>query len=189
MKMKGLGYLVLSLSLTSCFLEPDKISDSKSRTNKVRIGEKVAPKSVAAKNFLQINNTFSSLTGVSAGDVASEYELVKMQLPSSSNPESLNGFNQIASTRLAFLYCDPYIDGRSDLGSMSNEQASRNLIEGFIDADIEGNSDHQNLYQNVLAIMNDDDSLIDENNQSEKKQKLLKLSCTALLSSSYVTLL
>lgn len=189
MMLKNIALLTLTFSLTSCFLEPDKISESKRKTKSSNFSGKVEPSSIAAKNFLQINNTFSSLTGVPAGNVASEYEALKMQLPSTSNPESLNGFNQIASTRLGFLYCDEYIDGRTDLTSLTNEQASRNLIEGFIDADIENNEEHSNLYSNVLAIMNDEDNLIDDNDDNRKKVKLLKLSCTALLASSYVTLL
>ena len=72
---------------------------------------------------------------------------------------------------------------------MDNEEASKNLIEGFIDADIVNNEDHKGLYTNVLAIMNNDDTLINDSNQTNRKKKLLKLSCTALLASSYVTLL
>ena len=72
---------------------------------------------------------------------------------------------------------------------MSTPQAARNLIEGFIDADVDQNPEHNELYRHVLAIMNDDDNLIDDTNTTRKKTKLLKLSCTALLASSYITLL
>ena len=37
--------------------------------------------------------------------------------------------------------------------------------------------------------MRDDDSLINDGNATSKKTKLIKLSCTAILSSSYVTLI
>ena len=199
MMIRNIGYIALVFSLSSCFLQPDKISESKPAEEEkieITIGEKVTPKSVAAKNFLQINNTYSSLTGIK-GDyrvegsetISDRYELMKMQLPSSSNPESLNGFNQIASTSLAFLYCDPFIDQKEELQSLSNEEASKKLIESFIDADFDNEEEHKNLYDNVLAILDDEDSLIDDNNSARKKLKLLKLSCTAVLSSSYVTLL
>lgn len=182
--------MAVIFTVTSCSLEPDKIADkNKDKAAEEVFSGKVESSSVSAKNFLQINNTYSSLTGVSAGEVASEFESIKMQLPSSSNPESLNGFNQIASTRLGFLYCDKYIDKRDDLNNLSNENAVKDLIESFIDADIDGNQDHKNLYTDVLAIMNDDDSLINDSNRDRKKVKLLKLSCTALLASSYITLL
>lgn len=189
MMFKNIALMTLTFSLTSCFLQPDKISENKSSSETRSFGEKVTPSSIAAKNFLQINNTYSSLTGVPAGNIAADYEQVKMQLPSSSNPESLNGFNQIASTRLGFLYCDEYIDGRTELNAMSNAEASRDLIESFIDADIDDNDEHRNLYNNVMAIMNDDDNLVDDGNEARKKTKLLKLSCTALLASSYITLI
>lgn len=190
MKTKIIAFYSLTFLLTSCFLDPKKIDEEKKveSTEKV-FGEKVEKSELAAKNFLQINNTYSTLTGVSTGEVATEYENLKMQLPSTSNPESLNGFNQIASTRLGFLYCDKYIDKRDDLVKASNAEAARNLIEGFVDVDIDNNEDHQALYQNVMAIMNDDDELINDGNATGKKTKLLKLSCTAILASSHVTLL
>lgn len=184
---RSLKFLVAFLVLTSCFLEPKKIEAT--RTESKVFDEKVATSNVSTKNFLQINNTYSTLTGVSTGEVNTEYEILKTQLPSTSDPNSLNGFNLIASTRLAFLYCDKYIDKRDDLAGMSISEGSRNLIESFVDADVDNNEDHKSLYDNVLAIMNDDDELINESNQEDKKIKLLKLSCAAVLASSYVTLL
>ena len=189
MKKSILALLILNFTLFSC-IEPEPIKSSSKKSGDRDSSEASAVDSsgIAAKNFAQINNTFSSLTGISAGDVAGEYALIQMQLPSSSNPEALNGFNQIASTRLAFAYCDPYIDGRSDLVAMSNDAAIDNLVDGFIDVS-RSNPDHQVLYNNLSAIMNDEDSLINDGNANSKKTKLLKLSCTAILASSYVTLI
>ena len=175
--------------LTSCFLEPKKISESKSGSSSVNFTGKVTPSSIGSKNFLQINNTYSSITGISTIRTNTEYEKLKTQLPSTSNPASLNGFNQIASTRLAFLYCDPYIDENSDVLSLSIEDLSVKLINSFIDADVENNKEHQSLYENVLAVLNDEDELISESDEDIKKIKVAKLACTAILASSYVTLL
>ncbi len=192
MRLDILKLIVLLLITVSC-IEPEKIEELSSNDNKGESGilsEKVDSSGVAAKNFAQINNTYSSLTGISMGDedINSEYALIKTQLPSTSKPESLNGFNQIASTRLAFAYCDKFIDKRSDLLSLNNNDALKNLIEGFIDVDL-SKPEHSNMYSHLQSIMNDDDSLINDGNATSKKRKLLKLSCTAVLASSYVTLI
>ncbi len=121
-------------------------------------------------------------------NIANEFAAINTQLPSTSNPNSLNGFNQIASTRLAFAYCDEFVDGRADLVGMNNQSAINNMLDGFIDID-QTNPDHQVLVSELMSIMSDEDSLINDGNATSKKAKLLKLSCTAILSSSYVTLI
>jgi hypothetical protein len=183
--------LISSLALVSC-VEPEapKVSSGSDKNNEARVAEAVDSSGVAAKNFAQINNTYSSLTGISMGEtlIASEYATIKTQLPSTSNPNSLNGFNQIASTRLAFAYCDQYVDGRADLKAMGNDDAISNLLDTFIDID-RSNSDHKVLISELEAVMRDDDSLISDGDATSKKTKLIKLSCAAILSSSYVTLI
>lgn len=189
MKMKSLNPLLICFTLISCGIDPDPIKQDGSGEASVELVEQVESSGIAAKNFAQINNTYASLTGVSAGDVSTEYGLIKMQLPASSNPRSLNGFNQIASSRLAFAYCNPYIDGRADLDLLSNEDAIKNLLNSFIDVNPEKNSDHKKMFTQLEAIMSDEDSLINDNNADRKRKKLLKLTCTAILASSYVTLI
>lgn len=191
MKTNVMVLMIFSLILTSCIEpEPIKKSGGGGKGDSARTAEAVDSSGVAAKNFAQINNTYSSLTGISMGatNITAEYAAIKTQLPSTSNPESLNGFNQIASTRLAFAYCDEFIDSRSDLVGMSNQVAVNNMLDGFLDID-RNNSDHQTFISEIMAIMNDEDSLINDGNTTSKKTKLLKLSCTAILSSSYVTLI
>jgi hypothetical protein len=191
MKKSLIILFISSLALVSC-VEPEapKASGDSSKKDNARVAEAVDSSGVAAKNFAQVNNTYASLTGISMGAplIVSEYQAIKTQLPSTSNPKSLNGFNQIASTRLAFAYCDEYVDGRADLRAMGNDAAINNLLDSFIDID-RGNSDHQVLISELGAIMRDDDSLISDGNATSKKTKLIKLSCTAILSSSYVTLI
>lgn len=189
---KSLIFLVISsLTLVSC-IEPEapEVASSSKDNDGARIAESVDSSGVAAKNFAQVNNTYSSLTGISMGDtlIASEYAAIKTQLPSTSNPESLNGFNQIASTRLAFAYCDKYVDGRGDLSGMADSAALDSLLDSFIDID-RSNPDHKTLISELNEIMKDTDSLISDGNAMSKKTKLIKLSCTAILSSSYVTLI
>jgi len=146
---------------------------------------------VATKNFSQLNNSYSTLTGISMALVNDEYQSLKMQLPSTNDVQSLNGFNQISSTRLAFSYCNMFINSKnvSIFTSDTNEQLIQNLLDDIVDVDIQGNPEHTELYNHLLDIMTDVDQLIVDGNSANKKRKLLKLSCTAILASSYVTLI
>lgn len=147
---------------------------------------------IAAKNYLQINNTYASLTGVATDEpaVLEEYQAILMQLPTSNNPEALNGFNQIAQTRLGFAYCDQYVDNNLALyQDLEASSAIKLLLDNMIDVDIDNNPDHANLYQHLMHIRNDSDDLIGESDSVQSQIKLFKMSCAALLASSYVTLM
>ncbi|MBT4791201.1 MAG: hypothetical protein HON90_06490 [Halobacteriovoraceae bacterium] len=187
MRKNTLLLFLTIFTLVSC-LDPEpnekmtKASDSAGERIETAIPE---ASGVGAKNFAQINNTYASLTGVPMGGVSAEYELIKMQLPSTNSLESLNGFNQIASARLAFAYCNPYIDERSDLEAMSNSNAIDNLLNGFLDLDTVNNVDHQTMKSELNAILSNTDNLVASGN----KTRLLKLTCTAILASTYVTFL
>lgn len=190
MRNKAIILMSVCFALVSC-IEPEakKKASSGAAAPVSTFTERADSSGVAAKNFAQINNTFATLTGIPMGDISAEYELIKMQLPSTGSLESLNGFNQIASTRLAFAYCDGFIDLRPDLSAMENDIAVTNLIDGFIDINPSTNDEHKIMFNELMAVMNNDDSLINDNNAANRKVKLLKLSCTAILTSSYVTLI
>ncbi len=165
---------------------------------------------IGAKNYLQINNTYSSLTNIPTNEevVLSEFNAVITQLPTTSNPEALNGFNHIAQTRLAFAYCNQYVDeNESDYAGLSNDAAIRSLLDNMVDLDVDNNSAHQTFYQNLMDIMNDTDQLLGDTVVSEEPEettelevgvvdvmdertkKLFKMSCAALLASSYVSMM
>ncbi|MBD66907.1 MAG: hypothetical protein CME62_17020 [Halobacteriovoraceae bacterium] len=151
--------------------------------------------SVAVKNYLQINNTYSSLTGIPTDfkdqgknvDIKATFDAIVMQLPSSSNPESLNGFNQIAQARLGFAYCDAYMNKNynSQYASLTNSQIAQKLLDSFLDVDPVANTAHMDFKNEVLAILNNSDSLLSTND----KQRLSKMACGAILASAYVTLI
>lgn len=186
---RNLGSLIIVCSFLFSCVEPAEVkkSSSSSKKGKTKVAQSVESSGIAAKNFAQINNTYATLTGVSMKKTVGEYDLVQSQLPSSSNPKSLNGFNQIASTRLAFKYCEEYLGDDSSFLSLSNEEAAKNMIDQFIDVDLKG-SDHKQMHDQVLAILRDDDQLL-ASNTDDRKLKLLRLSCAAILSSNYVTLI
>ena len=61
---------------------------------------------VVLKNFNEINNNFSALTGIVIDQTRDEFIAIQNQLPVSNSLDTFSSFNQIAITRLAFSYCD-----------------------------------------------------------------------------------
>jgi len=179
----------------SC-IEPDNADNIKKEKKKGEVSLKSAQTTsdLAIKNFLQVNNTYSKLTGISPneGDILDEYQAIQLQLPSSTDPKTLNGFNQIASTRLAFAYCNEYIDANEDDYNLNSTESNRteliSLSHKFVDFDFNNNNDHKNFLTNLEAILSDEDELVNDANAERKKKKLLKMSCAAILSSTYVTM-
>lgn len=193
--MKTLGLSLTMVLMFSC-IEPDNADNIKKEKKKGEVSLKSAQTTsdLAIKNFLQVNNTYSKLTGISPneGDILDEYQAIQLQLPSSTDPKTLNGFNQIASTRLAFAYCNEYIDANEDDYNLNSAESNRteliSLSHKFVDFDFNNNNDHKNFLTNLEAILSDEDELINDGNAERKKKKLLKMSCAAILSSTYVTM-
>lgn len=194
--MKIVLFPLLVALAVSC-LEPsktDNISKGSNKSSAVSLRTAQTNSDVAIKNFLQVNNTYSKLTGVSPdrGDIIDEYRAIQLQLPSSTDPKTLNGFNQIASTRLAFAYCDEYVDENEADFDFSSASTNRAEVEAmslkFGDFDFVNNSDHREFLNNLEAITNDDDDLVNDNNFAREKRKLMKMSCAAVLSSTYITM-
>ncbi|MEE2671189.1 MAG: hypothetical protein VYA54_05735 [Bdellovibrionota bacterium] len=193
--MKTLGLSLTMVLMFSC-IEPDNADNIKKEKKKGEVSLKSAQTTsdLAIKNFLQVNNTYSKLTGISPneGDILDEYQAIQLQLPSSTDPKTLNGFNQIASTRLAFAYCNEYIDANEDDYNLNSTESNRteliSLSHKFVDFDFNNNNDHKNFLTNLEAILSDEDELVNDANAERKKKKLLKMSCAAILSSTYVTM-
>jgi hypothetical protein len=63
---------------------------------------------VGIKNFLQINATFSALTGVPTTQAAvnTAFQAVKTQLPSGNSIKTFSASVQVAVSKLAAAYCD-----------------------------------------------------------------------------------
>ena len=180
MKKQALLYsLVMAVSF-SC-IEPEKpeaISSGEvpAQGANAPIPDASGPTPIAAKNYKQFNNTLSKKTGVSTSQttVLSEYNAILMQLPTTSDPTSLNGFNQIAQSRLAFAYCDAYMDDKydSDYKSLSDADLIKLLLNNMIDVDLVNNESHQALYAHLMSIMSDEDQLVNDNNATSKREKL-----------------
>ena len=70
---------------------------------------------VGIKNFLQINATFSTLTGVptTQAAVATAFAAVKTQLPSGNSIKNFSASVQVAVSKLAAAYCDVALNDAS----------------------------------------------------------------------------
>jgi hypothetical protein len=198
MKLTALSLITTLFIVGSC-VEPEKLEVAEGEIESAHKDTPVGNANnsgIGVKNYLQINNTFSQMTGVSSTetDVKNEYESVYVQLPSTSNPSSVSGFNQIATIRLAFAYCDKYIASKYSSLYASNrlnpETQAKVMIDEFIDIDYENNPNDKNFLSDVVGIMENADSIVTGTiTTTTNNQKLLKLSCTSILSSSYVTMI
>ncbi len=159
---------------------------------------------VHIKNFNQINMSFSKLTGIdrSRTNIVDVMSQILNQLPANNDLNSFTPFHQISITRLAFNYCELFIDedkefSALDYGSVSSEDLADAMIERFLD---ELPSDEPQKYdvlrKEMLSILNNEDltdagKLLDESgvDRAELKERLSKMACSIILSSSFVTLI
>jgi len=196
--------LILLLSIVSC-VEPEKLeelSDGELHgSGKDNLVSEVSNGGIGIKNFTQLNMTYSKLTDVPTydADVVSTFNAVRSQLPTSNDASSASGFHQLSATRLAFTYCEKYIDKNytKEYASLNSSQRVQKLVDSFLDLNNE-NQDHNSFKAEVEKILmnkglKDDDSEVGlvsgTTTDTAGNKKLLNLGCTAILSSSYVTLI
>lgn len=159
---------------------------------------------VHIKNFNQINMSFSKLTGIdrSRQSVVDVMSQILNQLPASNDLSSFTPFHQISITRLAFTYCELFIDEDSTFSSLdysrvTSDAIADGIIERFLD---EAPSDEPEKYDvlrsEMISILDNEDQdqagkLVDESgvSRSDLMRRLSKMSCSMVLSSSFVTLI
>lgn len=144
---------------------------------------------IVARNYNQINATFSALTGIPKSDqtVIAEFEAVKNQLPAENDPSALGPFNHIAALRLASVYCDKFIDQNSNFksinyASIANSELATKLLGHFLDSDPSEIEEYNQLYSSVLSILNNENKIA----PSGDKKSLAKMACSAILSSYFI---
>ncbi len=79
---------------------------------------------VGIKNFLQINATFSALTGIPTTNAAinTAFQSVKTQLPSGNSTKTFSASVQVAVAKLAAAYCDV---------ALNDATQSARIVPGF----------------------------------------------------------
>tara|TARA_R110002072_G_scaffold276051_1_gene437643 strand:- start:412639 stop:413355 length:717 start_codon:yes stop_codon:yes gene_type:complete len=161
---------------------------------------------VGVKNFDQINNSFSALTGVSVSqnNVRNLFEDVATQLPTENDVKSFLGSNQVAVAKLASEYCNrlvndgnlrsqiwPNLDfGRSPSSEFNNTNIDlviNQTIDHFWGPNVQ-QFDRQSDYLEMRDLFND--LLVGENMGSSATTRNTMMGiCTAALASAHVTLL
>lgn len=196
--MKSILLALLVLNLSSCVqvevtdtsVKPEEAVAGSGKDDDGRsvasLGMDVAMPAV--KNYHQINNTYSQLTGVSTAEpeILNTFNSIKVQLPTTNDPKSVNGFNQIAFLRLAFAYCDSYVSKRgSDLLSKTNEGVVQDLLDNFLYLDLAANPKDRAFKEGLVSIANNEDGFLPAG--SNMKERAAKMVCSSILASAYVT--
>ena len=160
---------------------------------------------VVLKTFNQYNATLSKITGIDSAesDISDEYEKIKNSLPGDHSAAAFTPFHQISQTRLAFTYCNYFINTNPvfkayDYAALKSQALTKNLLEKFMGSkEVLGEETYERYEEIVLKIMNNDAGL-DEKGLAIGKllpvatgavlnKNLTKLGCTALLASSEFT--
>ncbi len=160
---------------------------------------------VGVKNFEQINNTMSALTGVPTTDttISSVYNDIAVQLPSDNNVKNFLPSMQVAITKLATEYCDKTVETdayRSKIWTTINfgqgptqtltATNKTSLINQTVDHFL-GPIDQASIDQSKTELLSLYDTLIagESMTSSATTKKVVKGLCVATLGSAYVTLL
>jgi hypothetical protein len=215
-KTKKINGLIILLFISSAVSCQNSGGDKKSDTSAVisantEIPEGVIDSGIAAKTFNQYNESLSKLTGVDLGQatVNSEYLAIRNSLPAGHETSSFTPFHQVSVTRLAFAYCDVFIEGDTefsnlDYAGLSGPQITSQLLEKFIGSRTPANGTYYDGISSELNLLMNNDAGNDETGNaignlipntngtlsaSEMKINLTKLSCTTLLASAEFSVL
>ena len=160
---------------------------------------------VVMKTFNQYNATLAKITGIDPAEkaISDEYEKIKNSLPGDHAAAAFTPFHQISQTRLAFTYCNKFVDFNSEFkaynyAALNSKALTKNLLEKFMGSkEILGDEMYEKYEEVLLKIMNNDAGLDDKGVAVGKllplatgatlNKNLTKLGCTALLASSEFT--
>jgi hypothetical protein len=211
-KTKTINFIIILIfisSAVSCVSGGgEKKDDGKAAlTANIAIPEGVVDSGIAAKTFNQYNMTLSKLTGVDLGEatVNAEYLAIRNSLPAGHAASSFTPFHQVAVTRLAFAYCDVFIDNDSEFSSLdyanfSGQQISTLLLNRFVGTKNPTNAVYYDgINSELIGVMSNDagvdemgnpiGQLIPNGTGATLNRNLTKLTCTTLLASSEFSVL
>lgn len=217
--MKSLIFLLIFSFTFSCIAPPEQTIDDNAMSNQdnphsdginndggdplgtgvnLESSSSVVQSDIAFKNYAQYNMNLSKATGVDRKRVIDTFNAVKNSLPSANDPSLFNSFTLLSYTRLAFEYCDIFVDEGSlfqstNFATRSSSLLIEDLIGHFL---IDPAADNLNAYDSIRTelnvIYNDDINpgrkyVADVGSNADKKKRLTKMSCAALLASGHFT--
>ena len=205
--------VILSISsFTACVVDEKSLekeegsSDGASAPIPGNSTTRVVPvvETVQVKSFNQINMTMAKLTGVSRSEpvITNVISQILNQLPADNKLSGMTPFHQISITRLAFSYCNLFIDNDADFsainyGSVSDQDLIDRLEARFLDfAPAEDPEIYDVLRAEIAGVLanagtDSTGPLVEPSSGSvaEVKERLTKMSCTLILSSPFITLI
>ncbi len=216
MKYKNAINLFMGVLLVSCVSEKSALKTSIANTSSAPssdayVAQSVLDSGIAVKTFNQYNITLSKATGIDSAKAAitTEYDLIKNSLPSNNSTGSFTSFHQIAQTRLAFAYCNDFVNTNAEFVAFNYttstpQYLSTQLLTRFIGPRPTADFVLYDKYNEVLLKIFENKALDDAGNNlgllipraidttftvAVLNRNLMKLGCAALLSSSEFTLL
>jgi hypothetical protein len=213
-KLLKISLLSLGLLAFSCVVEEKNLEDLEldadggSDGNQTISGNTTSVNTVVetvqVKSFNQINMTMSKLTGVSRAEenIRNVVSQVLNQLPADNKLSGMTPFHQISITRLAFSYCNLFVNSDSEFsslnyGNISDDAIKDRLINRFLDIAPANDPDrYEILSEEILSLLANTGTdstgpLVDAGSGSnaEVKERLTKMSCTLILSSPFIILI
>ena len=135
----------------------------------VFVGSGAAASDLAVRTFSEINQSFSQITGVPIQTVASTYNTVVQQLPSTENISGFLSSHQMGVTQLSIGYCDaliedstlrtaiginlPEIEGTDDANAKSIADWNSDFIDPMISAALNSGLSQQPSSSDVRDIV------------------------------------
>ncbi len=154
------------------------------------------------KNYEQINESFSSITGVPTSRANDPYNNIKAQMPLSYDIATFQTTHQLHFTNLGARYCTILIDSFrdnlpeidfSDKANITLDESNwDNIINIFSEKlwlksmnEFEDESEKRIILKDLIKVLLEDENL----DSSGTVRKVLKGLCTTMLSSTIVTTL
>lgn len=151
---------------------------------------------VGVRNFSQLNDTMSVLTGVEAnnGNVSNLYNELKGQLPATTDLLSFSVSAQIAIQRLAVGYCGELVNnddacnnffGACQIDGGAKAEVADKLFDGFIGDNLATQPMRSGVATEIVSMI--DDLGCTAGCSGTEARTVLNATCAAVLSSSAVT--
>ncbi len=180
-------------------------TDSKDNEETGSLNLEPIERNVVVRTFNEYNSALSSATGISVGheDITDEFNKIKNSLPANNQASTFSSFSQVSAVRLSFTYCDAYINESDiwksfDFGANSDDAILNKLMENLLDfragnsKDLKKFSELRQELEGIIANKPTNGKVLVESTDgglSAVKERLTKMTCTAILSSSYYTVL
>lgn len=214
MKIKLCLLLLLSLFTTSCILggkavkesTPSQIDQNENRGDAPEIIKGALniqlKRGTSVRTFNEFNKALSNATDIELSNTSDEFKAVQNKLPPTNDVEKFSEFGQVSATRLAFAFCDKFVDKNKEFKDFNyqgnkSDELSEMLMTRFLDYEKGKSSiyDYSIVKSTLLQILENKEinglrSIPNaQAGNSEVNKRLTKMGCTAILASAYYTVL